>query len=65
MERPTFTPSVRHYIPARDGRPEKTTCHYFITDGQMVYCGDCEHELAGKTVPMEAGPPDDEYGWPE
>lgn len=27
-------------------------CHLFVTDGRLQYCGDCTHELAGKTVAM-------------
>ena len=51
-ELPTLSPSVRHFIPAMDGRPEQTTCHYFVRRGCIEYCGDCEHELRGKTVEM-------------
>jgi hypothetical protein len=58
MEAPTFTPSVRHFIPAREGKPEYTFCHYFITDGNICYCGDCDHELSGKTVPLPDLPED-------
>lgn len=28
-------------------------CHSFVTDGQIQFLGDCTHELAGKTVPLE------------
>lgn len=59
MEKPSITPSVRHFDPAHmsdDGKtveiPEKTFCHYFITDGQIKYCRDCTHHLNGQTVPM-------------
>lgn len=43
---PTFSPSLLY--------PDKPTgrCHLFVRDGQIQYCGDCHHELAGKTVPM-------------
>jgi hypothetical protein len=27
-------------------------CHYFIVDGRIRYCGDCQHELAGQTVDL-------------
>lgn len=27
-------------------------CHLFITDGKLIYLGDCSHELAGKTIDM-------------
>lgn len=46
LERPTLSPSVRH-------RVNNTCCHYFIRDGQIQYCGDCTHELAGQTIAME------------
>ena len=49
---PTLSPSVRHYIPAGENRPEQTTCHYFVRDGKIEYCGDCPHEHSGKTVDM-------------
>ena len=50
---PTLSPSVRHFIPAMDGRPEETLCHYFVRDGRIEYCGDCPHEFSGKTVEMQ------------
>jgi hypothetical protein len=28
-------------------------CHLFVRDGKIEFLGDCTHELAGKTVPME------------
>lgn len=28
-------------------------CHLFVRVGQLVFLSDCEHEYAGKTVPME------------
>jgi hypothetical protein len=30
-----------------------TVCHSFVKDGQIQFLGDCTHELAGKTVPLE------------
>ena len=69
---PSFSPSVRHFEPAweEDGvkYPEKTFCHYFITAGEIKYCGDCTHKLNGQTVllpPLPAKYSDDNYGWPE
>jgi hypothetical protein len=29
-----------------------TRCHSFVTDGNIAYCPDCTHALAGKTVPL-------------
>lgn len=49
VENPTLSPSVRHYYPASDGRPEKTTCHYHVQGGKINYCGDCDHAFNGKT----------------
>ncbi len=49
---PTFAPSVRHFIPAGENRPEKTTCHYHIQGGKIAYCNDCDHKLNGQTVDM-------------
>lgn len=28
-------------------------CHSFVRAGRIEYLGDCTHELAGKTIPME------------
>jgi hypothetical protein len=42
LERPTFNPSI-NYV----GR-----CHYFLHDGQLQYCSDSTHALAGKTIPL-------------
>lgn len=51
VEKPTFTPSLLLYdIPAPGQRT--TLCHLFVTDGQIIYCGDCPHEYAGKTIPL-------------
>jgi hypothetical protein len=32
--------------------PERR-CHFIITNGQINYCGDCTHDLAGKSLPMK------------
>jgi len=47
MASPTFSPSL---LVDKDN-PEKR-CHLFVRDGQIEYCSDCHHELAGKTIPM-------------
>jgi hypothetical protein len=60
VESPTFSPSVRHFHTNSQGE-QITSCHYHVQAGQMAYCGDCKHELNGKTVPMEDIPKD--YGW--
>lgn len=53
LERPTFSPSMRIYDMAIEGRrPERTRCHYFLRDGQIQFLGDCAHALADQTVPL-------------
>jgi len=59
-EAPTFNPSIREYITKEDGT-QKTLCHHFVKEGNIQYCSDSPHELAGKTVPLEDIPP--EYGF--
>lgn len=72
-ERPTFGPSVKHTSSAtrvivdgewtgewkRDanGNPIPWCCHYFIENGEIKFCGDCTHDMAGKTVPLPEWPP--------
>ena len=31
-------------------------CHSFVTDGQILFLGDCTHALAGQTVPIPPWP---------
>lgn len=66
FEKPTFTPSVLvrgkrritddEYDRIRAGEklqiPDQV-CHSFVTDGQIQFLGDCTHEQAGQTVPLE------------
>lgn len=54
MEAPTITPSVRHFIPAgpygenEEQVPERTTCHYFVTDGNINLLDDSSaHQVRG------------------
>jgi hypothetical protein len=60
LERPTFTPSINrrwgtfadpNYKP-EPGHDHSGVCHYFITDGKIIYCGDCTHALKGQTVDL-------------
>lgn len=30
-----------------------TVCHSFVRDGQILFLGDCTHELKNQTVPLE------------
>jgi len=48
MERPTFSPSLLVHARSNDG----AICHLFVRDGQIEFCSDSQHDLAGKTVPM-------------
>ena len=48
-DKPTFAPSM-NISWGRD--PVEGRCHYFVTNGEIRYCGDSTHELAGKTVPL-------------
>lgn len=27
-------------------------CHFFIKEGNIIYCGDCTHEFKGKTLEL-------------
>lgn len=56
---PTFTPSVKVTVGPRPtvpvGRPDAgriNVCHYFIRSGQIEYCADSTHDLAGQIVPL-------------
>jgi hypothetical protein len=51
MEAPTFAPSVKVNWP-EPGR----VCHYFIKAGNIEFCSDSTHALAGKTVPLPEWP---------
>ena len=51
VEKPTIQPSILVRSGARKG---PTVCHMFVKDGFIEFLSDCTHELAGKTVPMEA-----------
>ncbi|WP_312066169.1 DUF6527 family protein [Brevundimonas sp.] len=59
LKRPTFSPSLSvktgravdpNFVPEPGDPPEH--CHSFIRDGQIEFCSDSTHELAGKTVPL-------------
>lgn len=52
VDKPTTTPSVRCFTTDPDGKNQRTLCHYFLTDGNIVFCADCPHEFSGKTVPI-------------
>jgi hypothetical protein len=58
VEAPTISPSVRCFTTVDDeGKPlpdggQRTLCHCFVKAGQIEFCGDSPHALAGKTVPL-------------
>jgi hypothetical protein len=57
IDSPSFTPSLlnRSFTKNPDTGSydvEKDRCHLFITNGKIVYCGDCHHEYAGKIVEL-------------
>lgn len=47
-EKPTISPSILTQGTKR--------CHCFIRGGIIEYCDDCDHELAGKHVPLPLNP---------
>ncbi len=51
MIRPSFTPSLLNREFDEENKV-KSICHLFVTDGNIIYCGDCTHELTGKTLPL-------------
>lgn len=58
-QRPTFHPSINLRWGNKVSDPEWAgkgdiggICHYFITNGQIIYCGDCTHAMAGQTVDL-------------
>lgn len=60
LESPTFAPSFKHDLGG--GK----VCHYIVTAGQVAFCSDCTHSLAGRTIPMPDLPPHlrDDYAAP-
>lgn len=73
LEQPTFSPSLKHsglrkvmvdgewaggWVRDVSGNPVPYVCHYILTAGQLHFCGDSTHALAGQTVPMPDLPGD-------
>lgn len=62
LDRPTFSPSLLVFTPewtdpeTGEKHARETQCHLFLTDGQLSFCGNSPHELAGKTVPLPEWP---------
>jgi hypothetical protein len=43
----------------RDGhRAPSRVCHYFLIHGELLFCTDCTHEMAGKRVKLPDIPHD-------
>lgn len=59
MEAPTFTPSLRVLGRGKRGDSDanRTSCHLFVTAGEIVYCGDCPHDHAGRVIALVPEPP--------
>lgn len=60
-QRPTFTPSINirwgrfadpEWKPSDGEEDHSGVCHYFITDGKIIFLSDCTHALAGQTVDL-------------
>lgn len=49
FDKPSFSPSLLY--PSKPIR-----CHLYVTDGQIIFLSDCQHELAGKTVELQEWP---------
>lgn len=71
LDLPSFTPSMLLFVTlTEDDQGQKlpkpirrSICHYVITNGKILFCADCEHTLAGKTVGLPVWPyPPGEYG---
>jgi hypothetical protein len=52
MEKPTIEPSI--FVNSGRSCPDVPACHSFVRNGEIQFLGDCSHELAGKTVALEA-----------
>lgn len=68
LDSPTFGPSVKvtgkltvknergewtgEWVRDAAGNAVDDCCHYFLIGGQLQFCGDSRHTLAGQTVPL-------------
>jgi len=59
--RPTLSPSilVHGWKATEPGFKSQPRCHSFVVAGRIQFLGDCEHALAGQTVPIPDEPPID------
>lgn len=53
FERPTMEPSIRVSM------HDVTQCHCYLTDGNIRFCADSPHALAGQTVELPDFPGED------
>lgn len=58
LEKPALSPSV--LIDLGHGTDRPSRCHSFLSGGQIEYCADSTHHLAGRTVPMRPEPTEDD-----
>lgn len=66
LDKPTFNPSVLtqgvrhdrtgHPVYDKDGKPIPYRCHYFLQDGLLKFCADCNHGYNNKTIELPALP---------
>jgi hypothetical protein len=56
FEAPTLSPSMNITVgpfPVGSEKPgAMEVCHYFLTNGKLLYLTDCTHRLAGQTVEL-------------
>lgn len=52
LKAPTFSPSLLNTRPT--GHPKR--CHLYLQGGRIRFLADCDHDLAGQTVDMQAWP---------
>lgn len=52
-DKPTFQPSILVYAQAGgEHYRAQPRCHSYVTDGNIQFLADCEHDLKGQTVPL-------------
>lgn len=58
LETPTCSPSIlsSYEYEKEDGTKIRKVCHSFLKAGRMEFLGDCTHEHAGKTLPLDDVP---------
>ncbi len=49
-DKPTISPSI--LVRGYSSKGKEIQCHSYITDGNIQFLNDCNHELAGKTVEL-------------